>query len=312
MVLKFSQFIFDSRGFSSSLDDVCDKVYNFICDKIDRWLETEGDDYSESFTITGFKKNDDFPITKLKLKLEIQSVNSKTISGGQAIPYEGTDGFESELPLSSVKNGFVIPSLKINIDVNYKSYGKSILNLKLDLKSIVKHEMTHLYQWYKERISTGSNKSNLRNTSLSRELGFFNFYDNCQTFSDLLDVLYYLMTREEFDASISEVHENAPRIKKLKKIVKEFIDVDPKVVIDKINEEMIDCYPITNVEEIPKIFLEQYEDECTEHGVKPLKWALKLRNKTFNEFLFALLDIVKYRGNKWIKKYNKISWTSKN
>ena len=117
------------------------------------------------------------------------------------------------------------------------------------------------------------------------------------------------MTREEFDASLAEVATGKNgRVDRKKRLIKKYSSIDSKWMIDQIRNEMDEFYPDVKLEEIPKIFLEEYEKDCKKHRVRPLKWALKLRNKSFDNFVLSILDIVRFRGSKWIKKANKIEF----
>jgi hypothetical protein len=210
--------------------------------------------------------------------------------------------------MSSIERGESIPSMDIKVFMDRKKYKDDVVRLKNNLKALIRHEMTHLYQSFKIRLRTKKNISVWRNTPISWDINFID-YNKSETFNDLFYIAYYLMTREEFDASLSEVTVGRNgRVQRNKRLIKKFSKLNPALMVRNIREEMKEFYPKDNLEEIPKIFLEEYEKDCKKHKIQPLKWALKLRNKSFDDFVIAIQDIVKYRGEKWLKKANKIEY----
>lgn len=325
MLLRFDQFLNESSGFSNSLVAPSNFIYNFISSKIDWWVGRRGPaNYSENFVFFeddfDFEKNPDFPIRRFKLSLNIKVVSSSPISLGRPILVSGAALFyKGELKneeSSDIENGEAIPNMEVTLYMIKDRYMMDLPKMRKNLKALIRHEMTHLYQYFKVKIRTKRNKSAWRNTPISWDLKFISQFDDSKTFADLLDVAYFLMTREEFDASLAEVTAgSSERVDRKKDLMSKFIKMDPDWMVGQIRNEMDSFYGDLDIddmlEEVPKIFLEEYEKDCNIHKVKPLKWALKLRNKTFDQFILAMLDIVKYRGEKWLKKASKIEYRNR-
>ena len=317
MIYGFDQWVFESKGFPESLVSPSDHVYNFLLSKVNWWFNKKNkEDYSEKFIIDWRKieeKNLDFPIKKIKIKFSINILDKsapKYITAS-AFFYRG------DLPkkyvlnildsLSEIERNDVTPSIDINIDIG-ENQKINMEKMKGELNSSIRHELTHLYQMFKIRKKYGKNKGVWRNNPITWDLAVLG-HEQSKTFSDLLDITYFLITREEFDASLAEVTvgDNV-RVQSKRKLINKFKEISPEKLIKLVRREMEEFYPDSDLEDIPKVFLEEYEKDCRKHRISPLKWALKLRNKNFDGFITSLLDIVKFKGDKWMKKSNKIQY----
>ncbi len=318
MILNFSDFnLLESKGIPNSLIKPSDFIYNFISDKIDWWVGRKGPaNYSEEFVFSsdefGFEEDPDFPIKRFKLNLQILLVKypPNPMITGSAPFYKGSRTLKnvswSPGQLSSdVERGKAIPAMQITINM-YGDYKSDVIRIKNNLKALIRHEMTHLYQNFK---ANHNRRWAWRNSPISWDLGIIHDY-NSNTFFELLNIAYYLMTRTEFDASLAEVSAGkSGRVDQKKRLINKFLKIDSEKIVGQIRNEMSGDH---DLEEIPLIFLENYERDCKKHKIQPLKWALKLRNKSFDQFVLAIHDIVKFKGNLWLKKASKIEYKTNN
>lgn len=316
MVHDFEKWmILESRGFPESLIGISNFLFNFISSKVDWWVSRKGPaNYSEEFVFWeddfDFKKNPDFPIKRFKLDLEILVVNEnpQRLVSGVSVFFKDDIPFNPNLigGTSLIERGEVIPNLYISIKMDRGNYMNDIKRMKNNLKAIIRHELIHFYQSFKIKKAGNRNISPWRNTPISKGIREINDYGS-DTFDDLLHISYFLMTREEFDASLSEITAGeSGRIKKNRRVIKSLSKISPEVLIKRIRNE-VNCSEL-DLENIPINFLKNYEKNCKKHKINPIKWVLKLRNKGFDDFVSSLLDIVKFRGEKWMKKANIIKY----
>jgi len=164
MISKFDKFILEKHGFPNSVKPYSDIVYDKCLERLEHWLKSKGKFYnlSDSFTI-GFKeirKNvidkdfKDFPIERLKVNFKISVIKDKKEHGFDATSYTPRTYSVENPPKSYWVNSHITgKTLFTEIELVLKVAGKSnsypIEESKNTLRTIINHELTHVYEYTK-------------------------------------------------------------------------------------------------------------------------------------------------------------------
>lgn len=293
---------FQNEGisFSSSVEPIYFYIVNFVKDVLFRWINKKpNNNYSKKFNLKLDVNFDIFKNVILQLKINLVEKEDDWDVSGTSMYKEGSMFIEIRL---------YVPS---NIDLSENSQ----FNLMID--QVLRHEINHFYQNYKKNIKGYENKNDMLYYSKNLIKWYNKFNDGSSNIhagisiknlkiTDLLAASYNMTKSEE--SSLLSQH-STKMLKKLDSRGEKFIrnilsENNFEEFYNKlINELFEEGYKLEYLDKIPKIISQDIL-----RNIESNKWIHKLRNKDFKSFCKMMFINIQERGNKYVKKVDKIHY----
>lgn len=156
-IVKFKNFINESRGFATSVIPYVNFINNLSFLTLDEFLNERQNIFRrKTYTKEDFKipepKWRKLPISSMDLKIEVKNIIDKDIKNpflttGFCFNMDQKDG-------SYLKNDDSIHiRIEIEIEINDTYSHKDLNDLKTDIESTTMHELNHVYEGYKRKIN---------------------------------------------------------------------------------------------------------------------------------------------------------------
>ncbi len=248
-------------------------------------------------------KNRDFPFERLNLNLTLIADNSASWNlRGEANMFKRKGWINTDITYSRFNHGKIVPSIRFNIRSN--KHVIEIEELENSVSIITRHELLHAYQYYKKYKNKSKHYTN--NAASCAVIHVMSKSKKKKKFSEFMRFLYALLTKEEFEANLSEftIGLNTRKARKMMKYKDEIESTTKEIYVNKIKEELSE----SEMNEIVKLFSRVYLEVSKSYNLKPSKFIVDLTKDGFDHFIDSTYDIVKKRLDKWGKKINKIDY----
>ena len=202
-----------------STKEVSDQIFDFVMGKVKMWREKNSkiiktkfsswmDDimdssakyYKNTSNILPTSHPKDFPVNKVKFRLELQEGKWKFRGGAHV--YTSSDS-ELRPKIHSNKMVDIGISLSLNIPED-----KSEEDVAKDIRGVIYHEVLHCYQGYKQKLKgidvIGQPISRFIIDIRTNICG--KHYEQRRTWADFLKLVYLTASKEELDATMASTH----------------------------------------------------------------------------------------------------------
>lgn len=294
-------YLFEGYSFPESIIPLNNWIEDFVVSKFRWWISRKKfNSYSEDFVFypedMNIPYNQDFPMSRFKLKLIFEITPDKWSGSGYAYAFKSPGQVDADCSQSQYNRGKIVPSMEIHLSSNKEviEVGEMIQYIKVTMR----HELLHLYQFYKKK----KRGIDCYPGSIGEALiGTLN-YIGPGKLNELLFLAYFMMIKDEFFASLSEYTLDIPNSER--EISEEQCYKILNTPKDKYLQEIEDDLEYPEI--IPKIFLKSYIKTCPP---KFLNRSIINKCIDYETFINFIYDETKKNLPHWLKKINKIKFS---
>lgn len=294
---------FEIYSFPDSLSELNGWIDAFVIDKFKWWSNRRSlANYTEDFVFyiedMGIEMSEDFPVTKMKISLSFTIRSDKDWGAtGMAYDFKRKGDIDVDCVLSEYRYKELVPSMKINIYSNKNIDTDDIIQ---HAKSSIRHELTHLYEFFKIKKSGGNPKYI---GDMSQSIIDVMIKIDKSPLTDFLFVCYFLSSRAERSAVLSEYTiDDIP----FKDRGIRSSDTISKIMSTPKDEYISSISYESPKDKVYKIFMESYK----------ALWPPRKRSKAvmkcedYDSLIDHMYNETIKNLPKWIKKLNKIKYQS--